>query len=345
MEYLVGGTLALGAGLFATKVRLDQDRGFYPTVLIVIATYYDLFAAMSGSAPILGAEALVSAVFICVAVVGFRTNLWLVVGALFGHGVFDFFHAGLIANPGTPAWWPAFCLAYDVVAAGYLASRLLRAKAEGAKASEPTVRVTSKRQQRRAAHGQFLSRIRPHVWAELRSAANTESAGDAATSFRHLERAHVLAQSSTVEHVKVHVRMLGWGLRNRDRREVFGQLVRILGAATTTPVGLVPVGNTGGANVSPIRPLPIPPDLAAIIEGASKPGVAATCFAVLVLAVGLSGSGQAATADDARTVNVFGKTVAYSVLGSGKPTLVLLSGLGDGTGSSPARRKPTADRQ
>jgi hypothetical protein len=36
------------------------------------------------------------------------------------------FHGQLIANPGVPAWWPAFCSAYDGVAAGYLAYLQLR---------------------------------------------------------------------------------------------------------------------------------------------------------------------------------------------------------------------------
>jgi hypothetical protein len=35
-----------------------------------------------------------------------------------------FFHAQLVDNPGMPAWWPAFCGAYDLAAAGYLTWRL-----------------------------------------------------------------------------------------------------------------------------------------------------------------------------------------------------------------------------
>ena len=41
-------------------------------------------------------------------------------------GVFDALHDQVITNPGVPAWWPQFCLSYDVMAAGYLASLLLR---------------------------------------------------------------------------------------------------------------------------------------------------------------------------------------------------------------------------
>ena len=58
---------------------------------------------------------------VIVAIAGFKFNVWLVVAALAAHGVFDFFHASMITNPGVPAWWPSFCLAYDAGAALFLA--------------------------------------------------------------------------------------------------------------------------------------------------------------------------------------------------------------------------------
>jgi Protein of unknown function (DUF3703) len=111
----------------------------------------------------------------------------------------------------------------------------------------------------------FAGNIRPYVDAELRAADQ-----DAAREFEHLERAHVLGQASTREHVRVHWRMLRWAWRHRDMREFAGQLLRITGAATKTFIGLVPMGNTGGANVSAVRPMPVDPELAAIIEAARR---------------------------------------------------------------------------
>ena len=126
MPYLVGAVLALAVGGLGTVVGLDRDRAFYPTVMVVIASYYILFAVMGGSTQALLGEAAVATVFLAVTLVGFKYSLWLVVGALASHGIFDGFHGQLIANPGVPVWWPAFCLAYDGVAAGYLACLLLR---------------------------------------------------------------------------------------------------------------------------------------------------------------------------------------------------------------------------
>ena len=46
MGYLIGLLLSVAVAAFATVTGLDRERGFYPTVLIVIASYYVLFALM-----------------------------------------------------------------------------------------------------------------------------------------------------------------------------------------------------------------------------------------------------------------------------------------------------------
>ena len=125
MEYAVGVAAATAVGLFATVIGFDKERSFYPVVLIVIATLYLLFAAVAGSADSFIAEAIPALVFVAMAALGFRKTPWLVVAGLALHGVFDFFHHAVIANPGVPAWWPGWCLAYDVAAAAYLAALIL----------------------------------------------------------------------------------------------------------------------------------------------------------------------------------------------------------------------------
>lgn len=109
-----------------TLLGLDRDRALYPAVLIVVASYYALFAVMGGSIHALLAESVAIAIFLAAALMGFQGSLWLVVAGLAAHAVYDAFHARLITNPGVPLWWAPFCLAYDVVAAGYLSYLLLR---------------------------------------------------------------------------------------------------------------------------------------------------------------------------------------------------------------------------
>ena len=125
MEYLIGVVLALGVGGLATVMGLDRGRSFYPTILIVIATYYVLFAVMGASGRILAWESGLATGFSLVGLVGFKKNLWLVAGALAAPGMFDLVHDLFIANPVVPQWWPGFCLAFDGTAGAWLAVRLL----------------------------------------------------------------------------------------------------------------------------------------------------------------------------------------------------------------------------
>jgi hypothetical protein len=76
---------------------------------------------------VLVAELVTMTVFVLVAFLGFKSNLWWVAAALAGHGGFDFVHGFVVQNPGMPTWWPPFCAAYDVAAAVCLAV-LLRSR-------------------------------------------------------------------------------------------------------------------------------------------------------------------------------------------------------------------------
>ena len=105
----------------------------------------------------------------------------------------------------------------------------------------------------------------PEFEKELAAASELARRGGAQESFRHLERAHILGQTSTVQHLRVHWQMLRWGWRYKDAREVLGQILRIVGAAVATPVGMLPLGNTGGAYISPFRPMHIPQELAELL--------------------------------------------------------------------------------
>ena len=104
------------------------------------------------------------------------------------------------------------------------------------------------------------------AWAQERTAASAaRRRADIDHEWRHLERAHVLSQRMAFAHVRTHVAMLGYGLRHHDRREIVGQLVRLVVAAPGTWTGRYPVGNTGGANVSALKPMPIPDDLQSVL--------------------------------------------------------------------------------
>ncbi|MBF6442743.1 DUF3703 domain-containing protein [Nocardia farcinica] len=98
--------------------------------------------------------------------------------------------------------------------------------------------------------------------------AAAKTAADPALRWTHLERAHILSQPDPWLHTGNHVAMFALAVRQRDRREAVGQLVRVLVAAPGSLTGRYPEGNTGRANVGLRRPMPIPADLAELLRPA-----------------------------------------------------------------------------
>ena len=91
-------------------------------------------------------------------------------------------------------------------------------------------------------------------------------AGDDPAAWHRLEEAHILSQPWPTPHVGVHRRMLGLALRRGPRREIPGQVFRILVAGPGSAAGRYPVGNTGRADVSAFAPMPMPDDLRALLD-------------------------------------------------------------------------------
>lgn len=115
-------------------------------------------------------------------------------------------------------------------------------------------------------------RLKEFIETELSLADSLTKTGDYHSAFYHLERAHVLGQASTYQHTRVHWRMFKLAIKQRSPREIWGQIVRIIGASTKTPLGIYPTGNTGGSNVWFFKPMPIPSDLQQILDRSDHQG-------------------------------------------------------------------------
>ncbi len=107
--------------------------------------------------------------------------------------------------------------------------------------------------------------VRAAFEAELARAHQAHRNGEPELAWHHLERAHILGQRSTRLHVRAHWQMLRQASARRSVHEIAGQLLRITGAMLLSRIW-IPEGNTGGANVSAFRPMPIPKDLVRILE-------------------------------------------------------------------------------
>lgn len=102
---------------------------------------------------------------------------------------------------------------------------------------------------------------------EIEAARSQIARGDPEAAVRHLERAHILGQLRFADHVRTHVAMLRLAWSRRDGREVRGQAVRLLATVPGHLFGWIPIGNTGGADVSALKPMPVPDDLAPHFAG------------------------------------------------------------------------------
>jgi hypothetical protein len=102
--------------------------------------------------------------------------------------------------------------------------------------------------------------------SEMAAARNRYERGQLDQAYKHLEVAHVLGQRHVVPHVIAHWGMLKIGLKRRSFGEVLGQAVRIILGAIGSAVGVVPIGNTGGTNISMFKRLPIDPAIRNLVD-------------------------------------------------------------------------------
>ncbi len=110
------------------------------------------------------------------------------------------------------------------------------------------------------------SALKMYYLLELEDYKKELAQGNIARAWYHLERAHVLGQSWPREHNRVHWLMLKFGIRIKSTREIFGQLSRLNLGGVKSFVGHVPIGNTGGANVPGLKPMPITGDLEVLMK-------------------------------------------------------------------------------
>ena len=104
---------------------------------------------------------------------------------------------------------------------------------------------------------------------EIALGSQLTAAGDLEQAFRHLERAHVIGQTSVGAHAKAHWLMLVLEVRRKRVGASLGQAIRLVLGIVGSAVGVVPTGNTGGTDISMFKRLPIAPELRAIIEDTS----------------------------------------------------------------------------
>ena len=103
--------------------------------------------------------------------------------------------------------------------------------------------------------------LKPYYKAELNKYRTEYSNRDLKKAWNHLERAHIIGQKYPYAHTFVHWKMLQFGIKIKNRKEIMGQIPRLIFGGVKSFVGKIPVGNPGGANVPPLKPFPIEKEL------------------------------------------------------------------------------------
>jgi hypothetical protein len=83
--------------------------------------------------------------------------------------------------------------------------------------------------------------LKVHYRHELEKYKSELTLGNLQVAWRHLERAHILGQWWPREHTYIHWIMLTFGVRIKSRREILGQIPRLLIGGVKSFVGKIPL--------------------------------------------------------------------------------------------------------
>ena len=104
--------------LLAWSPFIPDHVAFHTVALAVIGAIYVGFAFSDGRIPIVVLELAVGTGFVVLGLLGLWVAPVFVAVGIALHGVWDLAHRPRLVTTRLPAWYPAFCAAYDFVFAG-----------------------------------------------------------------------------------------------------------------------------------------------------------------------------------------------------------------------------------
>lgn len=108
--------------------------------------------------------------------------------------------------------------------------------------------------------------LKEHYQSELSLYRLSLNRKEYTVAWKHLERSHILGQAYPYEHTYSHWLMLKFGFRQKNTKEVLGQLLRLAVGGWKSFIDHIPTGNTGGSNVPPLKKMDLPHDLSIILN-------------------------------------------------------------------------------
>lgn len=121
--FFIGVALAVVSILTMHWCRVAYERGTWASAMVAIASFYIVFSIDQSIGEVQTIS--IALLFAILAILGARFNMWLVVVALIGHGVFDAVVHLIFPDP-SPEWWGPFCLSIDIMLGLWLAFLLVQ---------------------------------------------------------------------------------------------------------------------------------------------------------------------------------------------------------------------------
>jgi len=125
LPFLIGIGLTIAVLGVNAAIGLHKERGVWPSLLIAIAAFYVVFAFEHSDHSGIALQSVIALGFMALALIGYKSSLWLIVAGLVLHGIFDAVSLAYTANP-APNWWGPFCIGVDGLLALMLCWCMLR---------------------------------------------------------------------------------------------------------------------------------------------------------------------------------------------------------------------------
>lgn len=122
LEAISGGVAAIGV-VAAIRRGTRREVEWLASLLVVAALVYPLGGIAVHPISELTLEATGTLLFLALALLGVRGSPWFLALGWGVHAVWDLAIPALRGGSYLPAWYPLLCLGFDVVVAGYVASR------------------------------------------------------------------------------------------------------------------------------------------------------------------------------------------------------------------------------
>lgn len=122
---IIGGAAAAALLWCLRKTKAGTHPKTYANMLVIAAIIYVGFAFFGGALEWAYIEVIGVVIFAAIAAAGLKFSYWLLAVGWAAHVLWDVLLHSPETTPFVPFWYPAACIGFDLVLAGYIAAAIL----------------------------------------------------------------------------------------------------------------------------------------------------------------------------------------------------------------------------